>query len=320
MTCLLMGILIVQIYLYYAAFPHDHWRVKTVVAISFVVECAQIAFALYDAYRVFGYGWGIAVELDRVGFLWIDVTLCTGLAAMLSRMFYAWRIRALSQRYLIPGFVFALSILQMVFSIWSAVKIIQLQHLSLIRHSILSPVGDIWLSTIAVCDITITCSIFYYLWKAKKLSLNGRTNSILSRLMRLTIETGFITSTFAILALIFSVVYPDNLLYTCFMGITSKLYANTLVAVLNSRIHVTGSRDKVDNVHLSLMNMNTSHGGSLKFAPSANGSTTRHGDPTTVFTSGIVIESTQVGCDDDMTVGPPGQYSVDAAKTKHALL
>ncbi|KAH8077735.1 hypothetical protein BXZ70DRAFT_1012875 [Cristinia sonorae] len=308
LTCLLAGILIVQVYLYYIAFPLDHWRVKTVVALSCLLEAAQLAIACYDAYRVFGYGWGIADELDKIGLLWFDVALCTGLAALLCQFFYAWRIFALSgKKYFIPVIVVILSICQMGLSVFDAAMILKLQHLSLINESVLGPVGNVWLGLMALCDIIITCSIFFYLWKAKKLNMNGRTNTILSRLMRLTIETGFLTSTFSILALILSTVQPENLLYTLFMGPTSKLYANSLLAVLNSRIHIAGSRDQGEDTDVGMSVMNNSpHGASIKFAPNVNlhvsKATSKSGGPMSAFSSGIVVDTSRVEYGDGTTI------------------
>ncbi|KAH8077742.1 hypothetical protein BXZ70DRAFT_1012879 [Cristinia sonorae] len=285
MTCILMGVLIVQAYLYYVAFPKDSWRAKSVVTLSVSLEVLQIALAFYDAIRVFGQGWGVLSELDTVGLLWLDVSLLTGMIATVSQLFYAFRIHTLSQRYLIPAVVAFLSLLQLGFSIWSAVEILHLKHLSLITHSIVLPVAIVWLSTIAACDITITSAIFYYLWSAKKLSMNGQTNSILTRLMRLTVETGFITSTFTIVALILTITKKDTLLYTCFLGPTSKLYSNTLLAVLNSRVRIVGGRDKEEDNTMSLMH--TAYSGPPRFA-SASVFRSRQGE----VVSGFMVETT----------------------------
>lgn len=71
--------------------------------------------------------------------------------------------------------------------------------------------------------------MLYYLHKAK--TSFKRTAALLSRVVSVTVETGLICATFAILALVFFVTFKE-ITYHLTPSITlSKLYSNSLLAV-----------------------------------------------------------------------------------------
>jgi len=63
------------------------------------------------------------------------------------------------------------------------------------------------------------------------------SNFVMMRLVRLTIETNALTASFAIACFILFVAFPNNIYYVCLVGITGKLYANTLLVSLNNRVY-----------------------------------------------------------------------------------
>ena len=91
------------------------------------------------------------------------------------------------------------------------------------------PSLQIWLGGTALCDIIIAASMLYYLHKTK--TSFKRTATLLSRVVSVTVETGLICATFAILALVFFVTFKE-ITYHLTPSITlSKLYSNSLLAV-----------------------------------------------------------------------------------------
>ncbi|KAI9064971.1 hypothetical protein FKP32DRAFT_1602666 [Trametes sanguinea] len=62
-----------------------------------------------------------------------------------------------------------------------------------------------------------------------------RTESWLDVLLVYTVNTGMLTSFLSIFSLIFATVYKSNLIYVGFNTVATRLYANSLLAVLNSR-------------------------------------------------------------------------------------
>jgi len=92
----------------------------------------------------------------------------------------------------------------------------------------------VWTGGSALCDIIITCSMFYYLRTARKASRVKRTNSLLTRLLKLTVETGFICAAAASMGLILFIASPKTSLYDIPALTASKLYTNCLLAMSTS--------------------------------------------------------------------------------------
>jgi len=89
----------------------------------------------------------------------------------------------------------------------------------------------------AVIDLLIAVALFYLLHRSR--TGFKQTDSVISRLMLFTINTGLLTSICAVLCLVTFVLYPNDLIYVTFFFCLSRLYCNSLFATLNCR-RVTG--------------------------------------------------------------------------------
>ncbi|KAH9848471.1 hypothetical protein C2E23DRAFT_889121 [Lenzites betulinus] len=62
-----------------------------------------------------------------------------------------------------------------------------------------------------------------------------RTDSVIDLLIIYAVNTGLLTGIFSVCSFIFVLTSPKNLIYSAFNIIAAKMYANSLLAVLNSR-------------------------------------------------------------------------------------
>ncbi|KAK0446133.1 hypothetical protein EV421DRAFT_1932795 [Armillaria borealis] len=99
----------------------------------------------------------------------------------------------------------------------------------------------IWCGTSALCDILIAICMTYHLMR-NNTSLR-RTRMLITKLIRLIIETGTVTAVVALLNLILFFVFPHQTFYTTPAPFMPKLYANTVYMVLNSRFRIISGRD-----------------------------------------------------------------------------
>ncbi|CDO71980.1 hypothetical protein BN946_scf184943.g14 [Trametes cinnabarina] len=95
-----------------------------------------------------------------------------------------------------------------------------------------------WLVSVAyglvvATDVILTGSLVFVLYQSRTQS--KRTNSILDTLIIYTINTALLTSIVSVLAFIFALIIPGNLIYAAVSVIGVKLYANSVLALLNSR-------------------------------------------------------------------------------------
>ncbi|KAK0241068.1 hypothetical protein EDD85DRAFT_764844, partial [Armillaria nabsnona] len=99
----------------------------------------------------------------------------------------------------------------------------------------------IWCGGSTLCDIVIAICMTYYLMHSN--TSFRQTRIIVTKLIHLTIETGSVTAVVTLLSLILFFAFPGQTFYVTPAFIISKLYANTVYMVLNSRIRIIGGRD-----------------------------------------------------------------------------
>jgi len=109
---------------------------------------------------------------------------------------------------------------------------------------------DTWLGAAAACDILVSAAIVRSLWRSR--TGIPRTNNLIIRLILWTVNTGIITSLWAILDIALFTASKDTLIHDFFNVMLAKLYANTLLATLNHRRPTNGDDDSYDAKNISL--------------------------------------------------------------------
>ncbi|KAK0483088.1 hypothetical protein EDD18DRAFT_754330 [Armillaria luteobubalina] len=236
----LFGTLSIQLYLYYLAFPKDRQFVKCLVYGIYIVEFLQTILVAHDAFAVFGYGFGDLEALTEMHFNWLILPIVIAIAASVGQLFYAYRIYILSRSRIVPAFVFCVSLTSAVASIITGTHSFQ-GDVTKVNDRMTSIAGGIVCGSSALCDIVIALCMTYYLTRSKT-GLRS-TQVLLTKIIRLTIETGSVTATAAIVTLVLFFVFPHQTFYVAPSLVISKLYANSICMVLNSRIRIMGGRD-----------------------------------------------------------------------------
>ncbi|KAK0454316.1 hypothetical protein EV421DRAFT_2029411 [Armillaria borealis] len=244
----LFGTLSVQLYLYYLAFPNDRKFIKYLVYGIYIVEFVQTMFVTHDAFSMFGYGFGDIEALTEMHFDWLTIPIMSAVAACVGHAFYVYRIFILSRSRIVPAFVICVSLTSSVAAIFTGVYCFQAGNITKLENLKTSIAIGIWCGGSALCDIVIAVCMTYYA-SSFSLSLMHRntgfrqTQILITKLIRLTIETGSMTAVTAFLNLVFFFVFTHETVYMTLAIIMPKLYANTVYMVLNSRIRIMGGRD-----------------------------------------------------------------------------
>jgi len=253
----LFGALTVQCYIYYLAFPKDGKYLKTIVACTYIIELLQTVMITVDAFRQFGAGWGNPAQLNDVGLLWFSVSALDGIISASVQHFFAWRIWALSGNIFISIVVVLLALTQGVFAIYSGV----LEHIvnepSKIQSTSFRPT-IVWLGGTALCDIVITVSMVWFLQQARSRSGVKSTSTLLTRLIKLTFETGMACASLAIVDLTLFLRFQHNNLHLLPALTLCKLYSNSLLVVFNSRLKIQGGRNTGEDTDVSTWSVSTS--------------------------------------------------------------
>ncbi|KAF9443634.1 hypothetical protein P691DRAFT_737615 [Macrolepiota fuliginosa MF-IS2] len=245
---LLYGILTVQTYIYYLAFPKDRWQVKLIVYFVYIVGIMQTAFALRDFYTLFCTSsgdllWNINPRI--FGFMWFTIPVSDALVAVIAQLFYAYRIWTISRKKVITVVVSASATTQFVCGIITAatdykrIRVVSATNFVTYVVDIL-----VWGSVGGLCDILIAIYMFYFL--SKQLSrVPRRTQVPLTRIKRLLLETGILTAAMATSYTILSASVSTNFgIWFMIPGLSlSKLYSNSMLVLMNNRATITGGRN-----------------------------------------------------------------------------
>ncbi|KAK0488564.1 hypothetical protein IW261DRAFT_357364 [Armillaria novae-zelandiae] len=237
----LFGTLSVQLYLYYLAFPNDIKFTKYLVYGIYVLELVQTVLVTHDSFMAFGYGFGdigvfIDMQLD-----WLTVPIMSAVVAFVGQVFYAYRIFVLSKSHAVPIFVICLSLISSVAGIITGAYCFQAGNIIELDKLKIAIISGIWCGTAALCDIVIAICMTYYLMGSN--TSFRRTQILVTKLIRLTIETGSVTAAAALISFILYFAFPHQTFFTTPVLILPKLYVNTVYMVLNSRMRIVGGQD-----------------------------------------------------------------------------
>ncbi|KAK0196002.1 hypothetical protein F5146DRAFT_1028081 [Armillaria mellea] len=237
----LFGTLSVQLYLYYLAFPKDKKFTQCLVYGLYVVEFVQTILIAHDAFAVFGYGFGDLEALTEVDFSWLTAPVMGAIAAFVGQGFYAYRIFILSRSRIVPAFVICVSLTGTVVAIITSVYMFQAGNTTKINNHQMSITMAITCGGYALCDVVIAICMTYYLTRNN--TGFRSTQLLVTKLIRLIVEAGTLTAVVAITILILFVAFPREFYYVTPSLVISKLYANSIYMILNSRFRIVGGRE-----------------------------------------------------------------------------
>ncbi|KAJ7908197.1 hypothetical protein B0H13DRAFT_2331600 [Mycena leptocephala] len=236
----LFGTLTVQLYLYYEAFPNDRLVNKWLVYTVYALELVQTILITHGFFAIFGFGFADPAALLNVDFGWLAIPIMSGLVALVWQSFSAYRVYLLSKSPFIPVFIIAVAVSSSVGAFFVHVSKRDTTYgLWRLKKWLRFP-GHLWLAGSALDDVVIAVCMTYYL---SKHDIKFRqTRVIVSKLTRLIIETGSITALIALITLALFYAFPTNTYYEPSAMIIPTLYANTMLAVFNSRFQILGGR------------------------------------------------------------------------------
>ncbi|KAK7056365.1 hypothetical protein VNI00_002919 [Paramarasmius palmivorus] len=270
----LFGVLTVQVYLYYTAFPGDQKKFKVLVYLIYSLDAMQTIMLTHDAFQRFVYGYGDLQALGRVNLLWFSLPLLDGLGkcsllrwltdsaltrttnavAYLVQLQYAYRIHLLSPKSKkstgVLVMIMITSLAQFGGAISGAITCFAFEQLgdassdSGVLTSVRLEFSYVWLVGSVIADVTIALSMIFVLSRYDRKPNPFRTHSVIRRIIRLTVETGSVTAILAICLLALFVTTISHDAYYFAPGATlAKVYSNSFMVIVNSRIQMARRDD-----------------------------------------------------------------------------
>ncbi|RPD56572.1 hypothetical protein L226DRAFT_251716 [Lentinus tigrinus ALCF2SS1-7] len=253
LSWMLLGISVVQLYMYHVSFSQDHRFIQISAYTIFLLDVFQSIVAANEGWQVLITGWGRSVNLEYPGWTFVALPVVSSLVSFWVQTFYSWRIWQLSRSRIVPCLIVITAVVQAA-AAWSiSISFASLRNIASLHGTGMNIRVIIWLGVGAFTDLIIMLSMLYLLYSAKRRTQpNGRSQLIVNRLIRLTVETGFACAFSAILQLAFYLWLSETNLHLVVALILSKVYSNTLMTSLNSRaLKVDSKRTELSGVQIT---------------------------------------------------------------------
>ncbi|KAF7378189.1 hypothetical protein MSAN_00243500 [Mycena sanguinolenta] len=235
--------------MYTERFPNDRRGLKILVSVMFFFETLFTVLMTIAAWSMFGTGWGDPNTILQFNWTMGVLPLLSGIHSGLAQGFYIWRIWRLTKQLWLPvpiGLVgSAARVLPCVhcpsacslnfFGLyWFGIKF-NIAHWRVASLPPLSGAVTVWMIGSVACDVLITLALTGILWRHKRRTKFAETSGILNRLIRISIETGALTSVTAIVEISLWLSWEQFYYHFVPFLILGKLYSNVLMATLNCR-------------------------------------------------------------------------------------
>jgi len=230
-TCL-YGVTITQCYLYWVTCQRDPAWIKRFVFVLFLADTAN---SLFDAMALYGTlvkHFGDLQFLGTCNWLYSSDPATTAIIAFLVQGFYAWRVKALTSNVWFASVISICAVLGLAAGLVTAVLSSTTITLFSEFYKLRTPV-IVWLASNVAGDIIITSVLVFYL--AKYRTGIVVTDNLINGIIKVTVQTGMVTAICATINLITYLTVPTGI-YLTFNYTLAKLYANSMMSTLNSRV------------------------------------------------------------------------------------
>ncbi|EIN08325.1 hypothetical protein PUNSTDRAFT_126411 [Punctularia strigosozonata HHB-11173 SS5] len=231
--CMLYMLELTQIYTFFTRYPKDHPLLKATIWVLLLVDTVGSAAGNGTAYLYTITYWGDAEAITKQ--YWTFPTYCTATAcsAAIVQSFLIFRFWNLSKTHLLAVVLVCMSLSALVGGVWTAVAVSIFSDLAQ-RPRIVTPV-TLWFAATAATDISITLCLVWQLRRVKNKTVFKATQSMLSRLTGMAIQTGSVTSVFAIVILGFFLKNPSGSIAVGVNECFGRVYTLTMLYNLNNR-------------------------------------------------------------------------------------
>ncbi|KII84926.1 hypothetical protein PLICRDRAFT_45769 [Plicaturopsis crispa FD-325 SS-3] len=300
----LLGTLTVQVYIYSTASTKDRLAFKILVYGVYILDLVQTVLAAHASWALLVAGWGNPLVLVFSPWSVATIPIMSGIISAIVQLYFAWRIWKLGKTIIMRAIVILITLLalmQCTSAFYASVLFAvdpQRSELRKVENGF-----TVWLAGSFAVDVLIAGSMMMILREVRVKSPFKATDTLITRLMVHTVQTGLVTAVTAGIELILFLVYPNNNFHGAAAYILAKLYSNVLLATFNARTRMQRSETSGNS---SSMGNGYSGRAAVDKYPMVDRSASRR-DPALGRGTDVVHIATevQVTLDEDQTVGRP---------------
>jgi len=232
LNCILYGVLLLQVLIYYMSYKSDPKWIRYYVLYLFLAETTNLGCNIATIYEPLVTRFGTIGALTFFPIL-ITATPTTNVAISTpTQIFTAWRIVVLTGKRWLGAAITAFALLSLGCAIWTATVITEVRLFSRKAETVKPAI--VWFVASCIADVTITLGIYFSLTKRK--TGFKSSDAIISRIIKLTLQTGLVTLFLAVAEIVLFIKYADNTTNFAIDFPLSKLYSNALLSTLNARL------------------------------------------------------------------------------------
>ncbi|KAI6042213.1 hypothetical protein EDC04DRAFT_1026193 [Pisolithus marmoratus] len=223
---LLHGVLTTQVYLYFTKYKTDTLWLKTFIVILYIADSFNCIISIYYIYNALVTHFGDDASLLTANW---DAVL-TGAIGGAVQHFFAWRVYVLSKNILVVLAIILCSLVNFAGSLGATVSVALNPSFTLLPG--LTTEVTMWLVGAVLADMIIAISLVWHLGRHRHVF--PALNSTINRILRMTVQTGVLTTIVAIIDLTCYLTISSGI-HLIFNIPLSKLYTNCMLSSLNAR-------------------------------------------------------------------------------------
>ncbi|KAF4614430.1 hypothetical protein D9613_003522 [Agrocybe pediades] len=234
LNAMLYGVSAIQCFMYYRRFKRDPTWIRYFVLYLFIMESINTIFDIGLVFEPLVLNFGDPVAYTRTPAMIIPDAVVTVLLSTPVQYFIAWRIKIVSRSWIMPSIIIFFGTCSFIGGVAVSVSAAIIRER--IKLARVEPALIVWLASSATADVIITASLTWSLRKRR--TGHKATDEQVARIILLTIQTGALTSLFALTDFFLFVFLPQTNINFVFDLPLSKLYTNSLLSTLNARSSV----------------------------------------------------------------------------------
>ncbi|KAL1682317.1 hypothetical protein EV122DRAFT_274429 [Schizophyllum commune] len=232
LNVLLYGVSVMQTYLYWNVYKRkDPLYLRLLVLFLFLADTAHTAFTMAYMYIALIIHYDDPPYLQHTTWVFATEPALVGIIGGSVQLFFSWR---LTGNVFLAGIIAACACTACLSGIGTAISCMMISVFSELHRSL--PVVGVWFGSASLADILVAGSLVNYL-RRHRTGIKS-TDTQVDRSIRLTLQTGVITSLWGLMHMLLYLLEHKGWRYIrhlMFNFSLAKIYTNSFMSSLNSR-------------------------------------------------------------------------------------
>ncbi|KAK0203301.1 hypothetical protein DFS33DRAFT_1383541 [Desarmillaria ectypa] len=236
-AAMLSGIVTIQALIYFRLYMQDSWRKKAMVIAIWILDILHSTFIFVSLFDYLITYFGVQGRTDHIPWSIALTIVINAIQTLISHCYFSEKIhRSSDQKWAITIPILFLAFLRLGAASVSTFEMVRLHRFSAFNKDYPGWIFTTGLSLSTAVDLLITAWSCYFLHLLRRrIDIPSSMLQVIDSLTLYTLENGLLTSVVTTASLICWLVMPTKLVFLGLHFVIEKLYANSVLASLNTR-------------------------------------------------------------------------------------